>query len=106
MTLKIPGISRKVKIALLIGSLKPADKKKTQTMLSNSEIDIIVGTHALIQSTIQIPELALAVVDEQHRFGIIQRTELQNKNPRPHFLVMSATPIPKSLQATMLGDLD
>ena len=106
LTLKIPGISRKIKIALLIGSLKPADKKKTQTMLSNSEIDIIVGTHALIQSTIQIPELALAVVDEQHRFGIIQRTELQNKNPRPHFLVMSATPIPKSLQATMLGDLD
>ena len=106
LTLKIPGISRKIKIALLIGSLKPADKKKTQTMLSNSEIDIIVGTHALIQSTIEIPELALAVVDEQHRFGIIQRTELQNKNPRPHFLVMSATPIPKSLQATMLGDLD
>ena len=106
LTLKIPGISRKVKIALLIGSLKLADKKKTQTMLSNSEVDIIVGTHALIQSTIEIPELALAVVDEQHRFGIIQRTELQNKNPRPHFLVMSATPIPKSLQATMLGDLD
>lgn len=106
LTLEIPGVARKIKLALLIGSLKSSDKKNIQTMLSNSEIDIVVGTHALIQSSIEIPELALAVVDEQHRFGIMQRTELQNKKPRPHFLVMSATPIPKSLQATMLGDLD
>ena len=106
LTLKVPGISRKVKIALLIGSLKTSDKKKTQDMLANAEIDIIVGTHAIIQTAVDIPELALAIVDEQHRFGILQRTELQNKKPRPHFLVMSATPIPKSLQATMLGDLD
>ena len=106
LTLDIPGISRKVKIALLIGSLKPSVKKIIQDMLANSEIDIIVGTHALIQASVEIPELALAIVDEQHRFGILQRTELQTKRPRPHFLVMSATPIPKSLQATMLGDLD
>ena len=66
----------------------------------------MVGTHALIQETVEIPNLALAVVDEQHRFGVLQRSILHDKNPRPHLLVMSATPIPRSLLLTMCGDLD
>mgnify|MGYP001239568331 CR=1 FL=1 len=103
---QVKTIRKNVKIALLMGSLKEATKTRTKDLLSEGEIDIVVGTHALIQESVEIPNLALAVVDEQHRFGVLQRSILHDKNPRPHLLVMSATPIPRSLLLTMCGDLD
>ena len=102
----VKSIGKTVKIALLMGSLKDGTKTRTRELLSQGIIDIVVGTHALIQESVEIPILALAVVDEQHRFGVLQRTILHDRNPRPHLLVMSATPIPRSLWLTMCGDLD
>ena len=97
---------RKITLALLVGSLPEAVKRRTRHLLAAGEIDVIVGTHTLIQDSVELRELALLVVDEQHRFGILQRSVLQEKEPRPHLLVMSATPIPRSLHLTMVGDLD
>ena len=104
--LSIDGGSRKISLALLIGSLSEKVKKRTRCLLAAGKLDIIVGTHALIQESVDLRELSLLVVDEQHRFGILQRSVLQEKEPRPHLLVMSATPIPRSLHLTMVGDLD
>ncbi len=98
--------SRKITLALLVGSLSEALKRRTRRLLAAGEIDVVVGTHTLIQDSVELRELALLVVDEQHRFGILQRSVLQEKKPRPHLLVMSATPIPRSLHLTMVGDLD
>ena len=98
--------SSKITLALLVGSLSEAVKRRTRRLLAAGEIDVIVGTHTLIQDSVELRELALLVVDEQHRFGILQRSVLQEKEPRPHLLVMSATPIPRSLHLTMVGDLD
>jgi len=75
-------------------------------MLADGEVDLIIGTHALFQESVDIPRLVLAVVDEQHRFGVEQRAALMKKEPRPHLLGMSATPIPRSLALTLYGDLD
>jgi ATP-dependent DNA helicase RecG len=102
----IQSTDTKITIALLNGSLGNREKALTQEIIRSGQADIIVGTHALIQDSIDIPNLALLVVDEQHRFGINQKNAFDHLEPRPHLLLMSATPIPRSLYFTMIGDLD
>lgn len=96
-----------IKVALLTGSVK--GKKRTQTMegISNGSIDIVIGTHALIEDNVVFSNLGYCVIDEQHRFGVAQRAKMWKKNVRPpHILVMTATPIPRTLAMTVYGDLD
>ena len=95
-----------LRIALLCGSTKAAEKRKIYAALAAGEIDILVGTHALIQDKVVYHNLALVVTDEQHRFGVRQRERLSEKGEEPHVLVMSATPIPRTLAIIMYGDLD
>jgi len=94
------------RLRLLIGSLKNRDKEQARLDIASGAIDIAVGTHALIQEEVAFKDLALAVIDEQHRFGVEQRGTLRAKGYHPHILVMSATPIPRSLALTLYGDLD
>lgn len=93
-------------IALLIGSTSTKDRTEILERLANGSIKIIVGTHALIEGPVEFNNLQLAVIDEQHRFGVAQRAVLQEKGSSPHLLVMTATPIPRSLALTVYGDLD
>jgi len=97
-----------IKLALLTGSTKPADRKIILNYLYSGELDIIVGTHALLEERVRFHKLGLAVIDEQHRFGVAHRAKLWSKNPGeyPHILVMTATPIPRTLAMTLYGDLD
>ena len=95
-----------ITIGLLTGSTPAAEKKKIKEALKNGEIDLAVGTHALIQKDVEFANLALAVTDEQHRFGVNQRGSLSSKGTNPHTLVMSATPIPRTLALIIYGDLD
>lgn len=92
-------------VELLTGSTKAKDKKEIKHRLIDGEIDIIVGTHALIQNDVEFKSLGLVVTDEQHRFGVEQRTNLAMKGDDPHLLVMSATPIPRTLALIIYGDL-
>jgi ATP-dependent DNA helicase RecG len=91
---------------LLIGSLRAGEKRKVQRMIAEGEINAVVGTHALIQEAVEFQKLGLAVIDEQHRFGVLQRAELRARGYNPDILVMTATPIPRSLAMTVYGDLD
>ena len=94
-------------VRLLTGSTKAAERKSILTALKHGEIHILVGTHALLEDRVQFKNLGLAVVDEQHRFGVAQRAKLWKKNIHaPHNLVMTATPIPRTLAMTVYGDLD
>ncbi len=95
-----------VRVGLLIGSQKKKEREAMYEGLAAGEIDIMVGTHALIQEKTVFKNLALVVTDEQHRFGVNQRKTLQEKGHTPHILVMSATPIPRTLAIIMYGDLD
>ncbi len=95
-----------ISVSLLTGSTPAAEKRKIKASLSSGEIDLIVGTHALIQKDVEFKNLALAVTDEQHRFGVNQRGSLSSKGKNPHTLVMSATPIPRTLALIIYGDLD
>ena len=95
-----------IRIGLLTGSTPAAEKKKIKAALKDGEIDLAVGTHALIQKDVEFKNLALAVTDEQHRFGVNQRGSLSSKGKNPHTLVMSATPIPRTLALIIYGDLD
>ena len=96
-----------VGVALLTGSTKTADRKAIHEGLMNGSIRILIGTHALIENDVQFQNLGLAVIDEQHRFGVEQRAKLWKKNTiPPHILVMTATPIPRTLAMTVYGDLD
>lgn len=96
-----------VHVALLTGSTKQAERRKILTDAAEGRLHILTGTHALIEDTVQFKNLGLAVVDEQHRFGVAQRAKLWNKNHvPPHVLVMTATPIPRTLAMTAYGDLD
>ena len=98
--------STPITIGLLIGSLPQRVKDDMHQRIADGEVDIVIGTHALIQASVEIPRLALVVVDEQQRFGVMQRASLREKGERPHLLAMSATPIPRSLALTVYGDLD
>lgn len=95
-----------IKCELLVGSTKSSEKKIIKERLKNGEIDLIIGTHALIQDDVEFKELGLVITDEQHRFGVKQRTGLCSKGENPHVYVMSATPIPRTLALIMFGDLD
>lgn len=95
-----------VRTVLLTGSVKAAEKKKLYEAIANHEADVIIGTHALIQEAVKYDKLALVVTDEQHRFGVRQREMLSEKGNEPHMLVMSATPIPRTLTLMLYGDLD
>jgi ATP-dependent DNA helicase RecG len=94
------------RLARLVGSMKNQEKDAVRAQIAAGEVDIAVGTHALIQEDVQFKELALAVIDEQHRFGVEQRGIIRAKGYHPHILVMSATPIPRTLALTVYGDLD
>ena len=97
-----------LEIAILKGSSKKSERKIIAAKLENGSCNILIGTHALIEDTVQFKNLGLAVVDEQHRFGVAQRAKLWQKNHEvyPHILVMTATPIPRTLAMTFYGDLD
>lgn len=93
-------------VELLTGSLKESDKKRIRTDLADGKIDLVIGTHALITDKTEFQSLGIAVTDEQHRFGVAQRSKLLGKGNNPHLLVMSATPIPRTLGLIIFGDLD
>lgn len=95
-----------INVGLLVGSMTAKEKREMYGEIKNHNIDIVVGTHALIQEKVEYDNLALVVTDEQHRFGVKQREDLSNKGNNPHILVMSATPIPRTLAIILYGDLD
>ncbi len=99
-------LTRPITVALLTGAITLKKKQDLQQRVQNGEIDIAIGTHALIQEDVTFKKLGLAVVDEQHRFGVEQRSVLRQKGFNPHVLVMTATPIPRTLALTLYGDLD
>ena len=96
----------RVRVALLVGAQKPAERADILARLAAGEIDVVVGTHAMIGPEVRFRALALAVVDEQHKFGVRQRVGFRAKGHAPHCLVMTATPIPRTLALTVFGDLD
>lgn len=95
-----------VRVGLLTGSFTPAQKKRLRQAIAQGEVDLVVGTHALISQDVEFYNLGLMVADEQHRFGVAQRSALAAKGQAPHVLVMSATPIPRTLALIIYGDLD
>ncbi|MBZ0298590.1 MAG: ATP-dependent DNA helicase RecG [Anaerolineae bacterium] len=102
---KMPG-ERQPVVALLTGALSAADREAVRTNVANGSVDVIIGTHALIQEGVEFHDMALAIIDEQHRFGVEQRGALRGKGKNPHLLVMTATPIPRTLALTLHADLD
>ncbi len=95
-----------LRVVLLTGTLSVKEKREVQRQIAAHEADVIIGTHALIQEKVTYADLALVITDEQHRFGVNQRDTLSQKGLMPHVLVMSATPIPRSLAIILYGDLD
>ena len=106
VSIEIDGYPRPLTVALLIGSLSKRAKRDVHQQIADGEVDIVIGTHAVIQEEVELPYLAVAVVDEQHRFGVMQRALIRSKGKHPHLLAMSATPIPRSLALTFYGELD
>ena len=95
-----------MRVAHLTGGQKGSEKKEVRAAIAEGEVDIAIGTHALIEESVEFARLGFAVVDEQHRFGVVQRDRLEKKGQSPHLLVMTATPIPRTLSLTLYGDLD
>ncbi len=95
-----------LRISLLTGSTRAAEKRKVKSRLEAGEIDILIGTHAVIQDDVVFKKLGFVIIDEQHRFGVLQRAHLKETGLNPEILVMTATPIPRSLAMTVYGDLD
>jgi len=100
------GLDRPVSVVLLTGSVGRKERQELYAAIDAGEADVVIGTHALIQQGLSFHDLGLVIVDEQHRFGVLQRATLRGKGASPHMLVMSATPIPRSLALTIYGDLD
>lgn len=100
------GLLRETQIRLLVGATPEAERRILLSDLERGEIEVLVGTHALIEDPVIFSDLQLVVIDEQHRFGVAQRAALRAKGNNPHLLVMTATPIPRSLALTVYGDLD
>ena len=104
---ELSGFPRPVTVGLMTGSVKASTKRTLRKKAADGSLDILVGTHAIIQQGVDLPKLALAVVDEQHRFGVMQRAALRQKGEiSPHLIALSATPIPRTLALTLYGDLD
>lgn len=106
---KIAKMAKKVDMttAFLVGGQRKAERREQLEKVENGEADIVIGTHALIEPTVQFKRLGLAIIDEQHKFGVIQRAKLWSKaEPYPHNMVMTATPIPRTLAMTVYGDID
>jgi ATP-dependent DNA helicase RecG len=95
-----------IRVVLLIGAQKKAQRTKILEKIKNGEANIVIGTHALIQEGVEFQRLGLVIIDEQHRFGVMQRAVLMEKGLSPDVLVMTATPIPRTLSLTLYGDLD
>lgn len=95
-----------IRVALLLGSTKAKEKREIKQKIADGEIDLVIGTHAIIQNDVNFKRLGLIITDEQHRFGVAQRMSLSAKGENPHTLVMSATPIPRTLALIIYGDLD
>ena len=105
--IKDPSLALKEnEIRLLTGDTSPRDREEIKNGLTDGTIKLLIGTHALIEDPVQFKNLQLVVIDEQHRFGVSQRASLRQKGKNPHLLVMSATPIPRSLALTLYGDLE
>lgn len=100
------AFGRPFHIRILTGSTPASERKEILEGLTAGQVDILVGTHAIIQDQVEMKDLRLAVIDEQHRFGVEQRSALREKGSNPHMLVMTATPIPRTLALTLYGDLD
>lgn len=95
-----------VRVGFLAGSLTAAQRRDTLTAIARGEVDVVIGTQAIIQDGVEFDRLALVVVDEQHKFGVQQRAKLRGSGVNPHYLVMTATPIPRTVAMTSFGDLD
>ena len=103
----LPNLPRPFTFGLLTGSTRAAPRRELLRMAAEGHLDLLIGTHALIQDGVELPNLSLAIADEQHRFGVEQRSALRGAGEeQPHSLMMSATPIPRTLQLTLYGDLD
>ena len=96
----------KIPCTLLVGNMKKSKRQSILDGLKNGKVPVVIGTHALIQEYVEFKELGLVIVDEQHRFGVLQRGKLLDKGLNPHFMAMTATPIPRTLAITYMGDMD
>ena len=103
---RVESRDRNLRVGLLTGSLTPREKRTMHAMCADGEVDLVVGTHALLSEGVDFENLAMVVVDEQQRFGTEQRAVLTSRSPRPHMLAMSATPIPRTLHMTMYGEME
>ncbi len=99
-------LPRPIRMILLTGALSAGQREQVRSDVANGGADLVIGTHALLEEGVTLPRLGMAVVDEQHRFGVMQRLRLRHKGTNPHLLVMTATPIPRTLALTVYGDLD
>jgi ATP-dependent DNA helicase RecG len=100
------GVLKEHQVRLIIGATSDSDKQEIRDGLSSGDIKLVIGTHALIEDPVIFSDLQLTIIDEQHRFGVHQRAALRSKGENPHLMVMTATPIPRSLALTVYGDLD
>lgn len=99
-------VASRVRFRLLVGSMTDAEKQEVRDGLANGDVDLAIGTHALLQEKVEFADLGLAIIDEQHKFGVKQRAALRSGDNSPHYLVMTATPIPRTMSMTQFGDLD